>query len=149
MSANISDDWKHFSLLHFSNDYFTALGQCAGFVLCCFCKNTLKHNRTTSGTTHLRDHVAHCLKNPSNQLDSRQTTSRPIDAFFKTPKQLSQSDQKKLLDALIVYIARDIRPFNVIEDPGFRNMAACFVSLGTKCGRFDINKALPSQHTVK
>ena len=113
-----------------------------------FSKNALKHNRTTSGTTHLRDHMTHCLKNPSNQ-HSHWTTSRPITAFFKTPLQLSQSDQKKLLDASIKYIACNIWLFKAVEDPGFRNMADCLVQLDAKYGRFDENKALPSWHTVK
>ena len=111
------DVWKHFSLLHFSNDYSSAPGQYTGFLLCYFCKNALKNNRAINGTTHLRDYMTHCLENPSSQ-HSRQTTSKPITAYFKTPQQLSQSDQKKLVDASIEYIARDIRPFKAVEDPG-------------------------------
>ena len=78
-------------------------GQYTGFVLCSFCKSALKHNRTTSGTTHLRDHVTHCLKNPSrpNKLN-HPSTSKPITAFFEAPvTQLSQSDKKKLLNASV------------------------------------------------
>ena len=61
-TATKSDVWKHFTFLNFSKDHTTAAGQYTGFVLCSFCKSALKHNRTTSGTTHLRDHVTHCLK---------------------------------------------------------------------------------------
>ena len=92
--------------------------------------------------------MTHCLENPSSQ-HSRQTTSRPITAYFKTPQQLSQSDQKKLVDAVIEYIALDITLFKAVEDPGFRNMADCLVQLGAKYGRYDVNKALPPRHTVK
>ena len=87
VSDNKSDVWKHFSNLHFSTDYFD------GFVLCSFCKNALKYNGTSSGTTHLRDYMTHCLENPSNQ-HSHHTTSRFI-TIFETPQQLSQPDQNK------------------------------------------------------
>ena len=116
---------------------------------CCFCKNPLKHNRSTSGTTHLRDHLTHCSKNPVNQHSQKATTSRPITAFFKSTQKLSQLDKKKLLDASVTFIAKNIRPFKAIGDHGFKNMAKCLVQLGAKYGNFDVNEALPSRHTVK
>ena len=72
---------------------------------------------------------------------SNQTTSRPITAFFKTLQQLSQSDQKKLLDASTEYIVRDIRSFKAVEDPGFGNMADSLVQLDAKYRHFVVNKA--------
>ena len=38
----------------------TAPRQYTGYVLCCFCKYALKHDRITSETTHLRDRVTNC-----------------------------------------------------------------------------------------
>ena len=105
-------------------------------MLCCFCKNLLKHNRTTSGTAHLHDHVTHCSQNPGNR-PSRKSKSRPLTAFLKTSQQLSQPDQEKLLDASIECIAPDIRPFKATEDPVFKCMADCLVQLGAKYGHFD------------
>ena len=150
-TATKSDVWKHFTFLNFSKDHTTAAGQYTGFVLCSFCKSALKHNRTTSGTTHLRDHVTHCLKNPSrpNKLN-HPSTSKPITAFFEAPvARLSQSDKKKLLNASVEYIAQDISPFKAIEDPGFLKLADCLVRLGAQYGNFDVKKALPSRHTAK
>ena len=61
-----SNVWKHFSLRFSSKEYSTAPGEYNGIVLCCLCKYPLKHNRITSGNTHLHDHVTHCSQNPSN-----------------------------------------------------------------------------------
>ena len=120
------------------------------FHLFIFPKNTqVLHYRSTSGTTHLRDHLTHCSENPVNQHSQKATTSRPITAFFKSTQKLSQLDKKKLLDASVTFIAKDIRPFKAIEDHGFKNMAKCLVQLGAKYGNFDVNEALPSRHTVK
>jgi len=46
-------------------------------------------------------------------------------------------------------VARDIRPFKSVEDPGFRNLANCLVKLGAQYGCFEVDKALPSRHTIK
>ena len=109
-----SSVWTDFSFVYFFKEYTSAPLQYTGYVLCCFCKNPLKHNRSTSGTTHLRDHLTHCSENPVNQYSQKATTSRPITAFFKSTQKLSQLDKKKLLDASVTFIAKDIRPFKAI-----------------------------------
>ena len=43
--------WSNFELL-----FFKESGECTGCVLCITCRNPLKHDRSTSGTTHLNDH---------------------------------------------------------------------------------------------
>ena len=43
--------WSNFELLCFKES-----GEFTGYVLCTTCKNPLKHDRSTSGTTHLKDH---------------------------------------------------------------------------------------------
>ena len=47
------------------------------------------------------------------------------------------------------YIGPNIKPFKAIANPGFRNMADFLVYLGAKYGRFDANKVLPFQRTLK
>ena len=36
---------------------------CIGYVICKTCKQALKHNKSTSGTTHLNDHLKQCKYN--------------------------------------------------------------------------------------
>ena len=36
---------------------------CIGYVICKTCKQALKHNKSTSGTTHLNDHLKRCKYN--------------------------------------------------------------------------------------
>ena len=72
-----------------------------------------------------------------------------VSSFFKSDPKLSQSDKKKLINASVQDISKDLRPFKAIEDPGFKNVAECLVGLGAKYGKFDITKALPSRNTVK
>ena len=36
---------------------------CIGYVICKTCKQALKHNKSSSGTTHLNDHLKRCKYN--------------------------------------------------------------------------------------
>ena len=36
---------------------------CIGYIICKTCKQALKHNKSTSGTTHLNDHLKQCKYN--------------------------------------------------------------------------------------
>ena len=49
--------WSNFKLL-----FFIESGEYTGYILCTPCKNPLKHDRSTSGTTHLKDHIKACTK---------------------------------------------------------------------------------------
>ena len=104
----------------------------------------MKH-KSTSGTSHLRDHLIHCIANTKNQ----KLKQVPVTSYFKSTQALSASDDKKLKETCVQFIAQDIRPFKAIEDQGFLNIAKLLVQLGAKYGNFDVKKALLSRHSLK
>ena len=100
-----SSVWNHFSLLYFSQDYSNSPEQYTGYVLCKHCKKSLKHDRMTSGTTHLHEHFKiSCEKKPNKQKHQQPS----ISSFLKSDPKLSQSDQKKLINASVQYISKNL-----------------------------------------
>lgn len=121
------------------------------------CLNCKKEYKTSGNTSNLSDHLkrfhADLFTNPDNELDgevslpstststSARSSTRSISPFFKRELQYDGSShrQKELNRALVLMIARDFQPFNIVNDEGFRN----FVQL------LNPRYVIPSKFTVR
>ena len=85
--GNKSDVWNDFLLIYFGKDYAYNPGQYTGYVLCNYCKNALKHNKSTSGTSHLQDRLTHCVTSSKNE----KLKQIPVTSYFRSTRTLSAS----------------------------------------------------------
>ena len=71
-----------------------------------------------------------------------------IENFF-TKKCVNESSliqiKKETIDKLIDFCSKDLRPFNIIEGDGFKQLIKHFIKIGAKYGNIDVNEILPSK----
>ena len=89
-----------------------------------------------SGTKRFK---CHANKYCSSQILSSISTnaSDPTQATlnqtgFKRSPQFSDKDIKAMKSLCVEWICGDIRPFSILDDPGFRNIAQKYVRLGKR-----------------
>ena len=98
--------WQKFLYLnHFENKY------CIGYIICKTCKQALNHNKSTSGTTHLNDHLKQCKYNAK--------ISPKVTAYFsKSDMSLSKVIKDTVLNSSIAFVVSDVRPLSAVEGNG-------------------------------
>jgi hypothetical protein len=93
-----------------------------GFASCFQCKMTYKFNSDGTGSTkHLLRHI--CSKISSSTLDH--THDGSLDKLIKhksKPQSLSSTDATKIKDEFTKWICSSVRPFNIVQDTGLRNV---------------------------
>ena len=84
---------------------------CIGYVICKTCKQALKHNKSTSGTTHLNDSLKRCKYNVKISLK--------VAAYFrKSDMSLSKVIKDTVLNSSVAFVASDVRPLGAVEGDG-------------------------------
>ena len=98
--------WQKFLYLnHFENKY------CIGYIICKTCKQALNHNKSTSGITHLNDHLKQCKYNAK--------ISPKVTAYFsKSDMSLSKVIKDTVLNSSIAFVVSDVRPLSAVEGNG-------------------------------
>ena len=134
-----SDVWRDFSLV-----FEEAKGVYSGFVTCLNCSKSLKHDRKTSGTTHLRRHAAAC-----KSTVSKERCNSSIAKFFAKKKVFPERAKEKLSDAVVDFVADDLRPVSAVEGRGLRKLVDACIDIGTQYGKVEASNVLPSGFTVK
>ena len=137
-SSSKSNAWRDFELI------FEETGAYSGFAKCKVCKKSLKHHRETSGTTHLRSHIAAC-----KSAQVRRQNNSGIFKFFPKKKELPQHAKEKLCDAVIDFVAEDLRPLSSVEGKGLLKLVDACIDLGAQYGKVEASNVLPSRYTVK
>ena len=137
--------WRNFKLL-----FFKESGEYTGYVLCTgtACKNPLKHDTSTSGTTHLKDHIKACSKKKKDHAASTSASTK-ITSYFETKQKIPQAVKIKVTDACVQFVAGDIRPFSAVEGVEFQNLIDCCIEVGAGYGKVKSSELLPSRNTVK
>ena len=103
----ITNCWKYVTLLERAqfNKKFLYLNHieskdCIGYVICKTCKQALKHNKSTSGTTHLNDHLKQC------KYDAK--ISPKVTAYFsESDMSLSKVIKDTVLNSLVAFVVSD------------------------------------------
>ena len=125
--------WKKFLYLNHieSKDFF-------GYVICKTCKQALKHNKSTSGTTHLNDHLKRCKYNAKISLKVTVYFSMSDMSFSKVIKDT-------VINSSVAFVVSDVRPLSAVEGDGLIQ----FAKVGATHGIVDAKAILPSRFTIK
>ena len=116
---------------------------CIGYVICKTCKQALKHNKSTSGRTHLNDHS----KNDANIMLK---ISPKVTAYFsKSDMSLSKVIKDTVLNSSVAFIASDVRPLSAVEGNGLIQFANAMIKVGATHGIVDAKAILLSRFTIK
>ena len=103
--------------------------------------HTLKH-KSTSGTTHLNDHLKRCKYNAK--------ISPKITAYFtKSDISLSKVKKDTVLNSSVAFVASDVRPLSAVEGDGLIQFANAMIKVGATHGIVDAKAILPSRFTIK
>ena len=129
--------WQKFLYLnHIESKY------CIGYVICETCKQTLKHNKSTSGTTHLNDRLKRCKYNAK--------ISPKVTAYFsKSKMSLSKVIKDTVLNSSVAFVVSDVRPSSAVEVDGLIQFANAMIKVGATHGIVDAKTILPSRFTIE
>ena len=115
---------------------------CIEYVICKTCKQALKHNKLTSGTTHLRDHLKRCKYNAKISLK--------VTAYFsKSDMSLSKVIKDTVLNSSVAFVVSDVRPLSAVEGDGIIQFANAMIKVGATHGIVDAKAILFSRFTIK
>ncbi|CAF4039435.1 unnamed protein product [Rotaria sp. Silwood1] len=142
-----------------------------GYISCLKCCHTLLYG-PTSGTKRFISHADRCFPLASScssggKGDDPQSTQLKLNQIGFTRKvKLSEKEQNELKHLYANWVCGDLRPYSVVEDKGFKQLAQMFIKIGEnsisdfhKCslyftfpgsqyGVVDVNDLLRSRQTV-
>ena len=97
---------------------------------------------STSGTTHLNDHLKRCNYNAE--------IFPKVTAYFsKSDMSLSKVIKDTVLNSSIAFVVSDVRPLSAVEDDGLIQFANAMIKVGATHGIVDAKAILPSRFTIK
>ena len=115
---------------------------CIEYVICKTCMQALKHNKSTSGTTHLNDHLKRCKYNSK--------ISPKVTAYCsKSDMSLSKVIKNTVLNSSVAFVASDVRPLSAVESDGLIQFANAMIKVGATYSIVDAKAILPSRFTIK
>ena len=119
-----SDVWKLFgfpSKLQTNGKYQVI----SGFVSCFNCFKTLPYDGSTK---YMIKHKCSNINssNTSEDISAQET----IDKYMKKKVSIPKNDKDKFKDKLVSWTCSSIRPFTIVEDPGFIDIVKESISLG-------------------
>ena len=113
------------------------------YVACKKCLKVFKFTSHETGNTHLKRHVEACKKSPpwtsSKSIQLKLNFSRK-----KVPNQL----KKVVLKGAVELVAKDMRPFSVLDGNGMKAFSQCLINAGAMYGQVDCSEILPSRNTL-
>jgi hypothetical protein len=108
-----------------------------GFVSCFKCCHTSVYG-PTSGTKRFISHADRCsppvpsCSSPGGADDSQSTQLILDNIVLKRKVKLADKEQNELKELYAKWVCRDIRPFSIVEDKGFEELAQMFIRIGKK-----------------
>jgi len=143
-----SDIWKSFSLLYYASSGASESNEYTQFVKCQNCSAFLKHHKSNSGTTHLRNHLASCSKSADDSCAAAKLKQTKVTGFCRKSK-ITQSIKEKFQRSCLEFIVCDLRPLHAIEGRGFTNLVQTAINVGAMIGSCSAEELIPSRRTVK
>lgn len=112
-----SDVWTHFGFLCKPRTQETDKSK----MVCKLCQAELKYNSNTANLrNHLSRHHADALQQPmAKPVDSKQTQ---LDKAFVCKLPPNSVRAQKITKSVAVFICKDLRPYSVVENQGFKKM---------------------------
>lgn len=120
-------------------------GQESVYVKCTTCNdNEMIKYVTLFGSNNLNNH----LKKPTHLNSGTNKKHQPSITQF-TFKPVSMADRKHFCDVISLWVAKNNRPFNIVNDDGFRSVIDAVITLVTKTGMIRVDDIIPSKTTVR
>lgn len=132
-----SNVWSHFEQI-FEID----TGNKFDFISCKKCGHFYSYN-IRNGTSTLSNHLNKCNKQ-SNESDERDTNRKTKKVTAKKTSAI----KKKTTQIAVRWCAKNIRPFDIVTDDGFQEMAQYFIKIGASHGNISVSTIIPSSKTV-
>lgn len=128
-----SPAWNNFYRVHDGDDKPLNFAQCKS------CKLVVTYSHA-AGTNGIGRHP--CCKNATAAVG----TSR-ISAFCGHPK-LPIGVKQRFVKDCAVFVAQDIRPYNIVSGPGFTKLIQSAIKIGATIGNVDASELIPHRTTV-
>jgi len=138
-----SDVWPSFVKVYLDDNF-------SQFVKCTACSTLLKW-KAKDGTSGLKAHVKSCPAQRKNTAVTPLAEFLTCDSVTPTSasrQHLTTRDRLDVTECIVRFCARDIRPFNVVEGEGFKDLADKLIHLGAKYGDIPASEVLPSGRTL-
>ncbi|CAF1275734.1 unnamed protein product [Rotaria sordida] len=144
--------WRSFgypAILNENNEF----KRIPGFVSCIKCCLTSIYG-PKSGTKRFIAHADRCfpLVSPNSAetgKDDPKSVQLNLDnVVLKRKIKLPNKEQNELKELCAKWVCRDLRPFSVVEDKGFEELAQMFIRIGAQYGLIDAQELLRSRQTV-
>lgn len=107
------------------------------YVACVKCKKAYAYSGHKTGTSSLLRHK--CTSGTSTILRYTQST---------VTKPVTNDAKDMVCRRAVEFVAKDIRPFQVVAGAGFLNMAQTLIGIGAKYGNVDASSLLPHPTTL-
>lgn len=124
-----SEVWTNF------NEIIDSQEQQIGFVMCKNCEHIFKYDYKT-GTSTLKRHK--CANDEKQPKITSYWTNKAI------PKIVKDTITKKIVD----FVCKDLRPFDIITDQGFKELAQEMINIGSTYGCFRVDDLFPHPTTI-
>lgn len=130
-----SEVWKSFDHVHNENN------EPVGYVKRKKCDILLKYDSKMTGNSSLIRHVDQSSSTPASAQDQPRiksfvTASKPIPAKVKQTEKC------------VSFCCKDIRPFNIVNGGGFKELAQELINVGAAYGRVPVNSVIPRHVTI-
>ena len=133
-NSSKSDVWSAFKIVALD-------GKNTNFVKCETCSEVYSWI-SGAGTNALRRHRrTHEPGQPTS------TSSQPLSMLL--PKVVPENSRRALNRAVVLGLAKDLRPIGAVNGTGFGNMAQALVNFGARHGQVNVKKALYDRTTLK
>ena len=131
--------WQKFLYLNYIESK-----DCIGYVIWKTCKQALKHNKSTSGTTNLNEHLKRCKYN-------LKIFSKITAYFSKSDMSLSKVVKITVLNtgSSVAFVISDVRPLSGVEGGGLIQFANAMIKVGATHGIVDTKAILSYRFTIK
>jgi len=130
---SLKDYWKSFKRILLDNEE-------TDYVKCINCPNIIKCNSKTSNNSLIRHNCNNKISISNNET---------IDCHLIKPLKNNKDIKSDLADAIALFVAKDLRPINIIKGEGFKQFAQHLINIGTKYPNVPIDDILPSDTTVR
>ncbi|CAF0973117.1 unnamed protein product [Adineta ricciae] len=105
-----------------------------------------------SGTKRFIDHANRCspLSSQSipNQRNPEESQATLDNIVIKKKAHITTKEQNEIKHLYAKWICEDLRPFTIVENNGFQQLAQTFIRLGSQYGCIDVKEVVRSRQAV-
>jgi hypothetical protein len=140
----IKDDSITYSSINSSQEYFKNFKRVlinkkeSEYIKCDNCSVLVKCTSKIGNSTASR-----------HKCDNQMKSQPKIEKHFVKTIKNKDKIKSELADSIALCVAKDLRPINMIEGQGFRDLAQKLVNIGSRYPNISINDLMPSMKTIR